>query len=37
MEQNRKQAEYWLHKAMDSANPDAVDGAKKELTIEVIT
>lgn len=34
VEQDRKQAEYWLHKAMDSADPDAVDGAKKELAIE---
>ena len=37
VEQNRKQAEYWLQKAMNSADPDAVDGAKKELAIEVIS
>lgn len=28
---NRSRAEYWLQKAMSSADPDAVDEAKKEL------
>ena len=32
--QDRRQAEYWLRKAMDSSDPDAVEGAKKELSIE---
>ena len=32
--QDRRQAEYWLQKAMDSPDPDAVEGAKKELSIE---
>ena len=32
--QDRRQAEYWLRKAMDSPDPDAVEGAKKELSIE---
>lgn len=34
VEQNRKQAEYWLQKAMESSDPDAVEGAKKELNVE---
>ena len=34
VEQDRRQAEYWLTKAMDSSDPDAVEGAKKELSIE---
>ena len=32
--QDRRQAEYWLRKATDSSDPDAVEGAKKELSIE---
>lgn len=28
---DRTQAEYWLHKAMNSSDPDAVDEAQKEL------
>lgn len=32
--QDRRQAEYWLQKAMDSSDPDAVEGAKKELSIK---
>ncbi len=35
VEQDRKQAEYWLHKAMQSADPEAVAEAKKELATEV--
>lgn len=31
VEQDRKQAEYWLHKAMESSDPDAVAEARKEL------
>ena len=31
VERNRSQAEYWLQKAMSSADPDAVGEAKKEL------
>lgn len=31
VEQNRKQAEYWLQKAMESTDPDAVLEARKEL------
>lgn len=31
VEQNRKQAEYWLQKAMESTDPDAVEEARKEL------
>ena len=30
--QDRKQAEYWLWKAMESPDPDAVEEARKELT-----
>ena len=29
---DRRQAEYWLSKAMDSSDPDAVEEAKKELS-----
>ena len=36
VEQDRKQAEYWLHKAMESSDPDAVEEAKKELATEVL-
>ena len=32
VEQNRKQAEYWLRKAMESTDPAAVEEAGKELT-----
>ena len=32
--QDRRQAECWLRKAMDSPDPDAVEGAKKELSIK---
>ena len=32
VEQDRKQAEYWLWKAMESPDPDAVKEARKELT-----
>ena len=31
VEQNRGQAEYWLRKAMESTDPEAVEGARKEL------
>lgn len=31
VEKDRKQAVYWLQKAMSSADPDAVGEAKKEL------
>ena len=31
VEQDRKQADYWLHKAMESSDPDAVAEARKEL------
>lgn len=31
VEQNRTQAEYWLRKAMESADPEAVLEAQKEL------
>ena len=31
VEQDRKQAEYWLNKAMQSADPEAVAEARKEL------
>lgn len=31
VEQDRKQAEYWLQKAMESHDPDAVEEARKEL------
>lgn len=31
VEKNRRQAEYWLQKAMSSSDPDAVNEAKKEL------
>lgn len=34
VEQDRKQAEYWLQRAIESSDPDAVEEAKKELTIE---
>lgn len=33
VEKNRKQAEYWLRKAMESSDPDAVAEAKKELSV----
>lgn len=33
VEQNRKQAEYWLKKAMESSDPDAVEEARKELSL----
>ena len=31
VERDRKQADYWLHKAMESSDPDAVAEARKEL------
>ena len=31
--QDRKQAEYWLQKAMESSDPDAVEEARKELAL----
>lgn len=31
VEKNRGQAEYWLNKAINSSDPDAVNEAKKEL------
>ncbi|MDE7297591.1 MAG: sel1 repeat family protein [Lachnospiraceae bacterium] len=31
VERDRKQAEYWLRKAMGSSDPDAVEEARKEL------
>ena len=33
VERDRKQAEYWLYKAMGSTDPDAVAEAKKELSV----
>jgi len=36
VEQDRKQAEYWLHKAMESSDPDAVEEARKELLTEAL-
>ena len=32
VEPDRKQAEYWLRKAMESSDPEAVEEAKKELS-----
>ena len=34
VEKNRKQAEYWLQKAVESSDLDAVAEARKELTME---
>ena len=34
VKQDRMQAEYWLQKAMDSSDPDAVEEAKKEMNFE---
>ena len=34
VERDRKQAEYWLQKAMDSSDPDAVDDAKREIDFD---
>ena len=34
VEQNRKQAEYWLKKAIESSDTDAVEEAEKELAVE---
>ena len=31
VERNCKQAKYWLRKAMESSDPDAVEEARKEL------
>lgn len=31
VERDRKQAEFWLRKAMESTDPDAVEEARKEL------
>lgn len=31
VKQDRRQAEYWLRKAMESSDPDAVEEAEKEL------
>jgi TPR repeat protein len=31
VKQNRKQAEYWLQKAICSSNPDAAEEAKREM------
>ena len=33
VEQDSKQAEYWLQKAMESSDPDAVEEARKELAL----
>lgn len=33
VERDRKKAEYWLQKATESADPDAVEGARKELLV----
>lgn len=35
VEQDREQAVYWLQKAMCSADPDAVEEAKKEFNVKV--
>ena len=34
VKQNREQAEYWLHKAMESSDPDAAEEAERELSVE---
>lgn len=34
VERDRRKAEYWLQKAIESPDPDAVEEAKKELTVE---
>ena len=34
VERDRKQAEYWLQKAMNSSDPDAVDDAKREIDFD---
>ena len=34
VEQNREQAEYWLHKAMKSSDPDAAEEAERELNVD---
>lgn len=34
VKQDRRQAEYWLQKAMESSDPDAVEEAEKELARE---
>ena len=34
VERDRKQAEYWLQKAMNSSDPDAVDEAKREIDFD---
>ena len=36
VERDRKLAEYWLQKAMESLDPDAVAEAQKELATEVL-
>ncbi len=33
VEQDRKQAEYWLRKSMETSDPEAVEEAKKELAV----
>jgi len=37
VEQNRRQAEYWLHKAMESSDPEAADEAGKKMNAENIS
>lgn len=34
VKQDRRQAEYWLQKAMGSSDPEAVAGAKKEMIFD---
>ena len=34
VKRDRGQAEYWLRKAMESADPEAVEEAKRELEVE---
>ena len=35
VKKDRKQAEFWLQKAMDSDDPEAVEEARKEWTVNV--
>ena len=35
VEKNREKAEFWLKKAMESSDPEAVEEARKELLAEV--
>jgi len=35
VKQDRRQAEYWLQRAMGSSDPDAVEEAKKEMNFAI--